>query len=96
MNDEARAACFEILADQRQMLDLMGSLSRRHAVAVDHEQAIRSEQAASTQSVEATRIALALAVQELGAWLRTHFDPTMASSGPVPRLLFRAGPRAPA
>ena len=86
LNDEARAACLELLADQRLMLDLMGSLSRRHADAVDHEQAIRSEQAASKQAVEATRTAMASAVQELGAWLRTRFDPTMASSGPVTRL----------
>ena len=85
LNDEARAACFELLADQRQMLDLMDLLSRRHAEAVAHEQAIRSEQAASTQAVEATRIALASAVQELGAWLQTHLDPTMALSGPAKR-----------
>ena len=96
LNDEARAACLEILADQRLMLDLMGSLSRRHAEAVDLEQDIRCEQAASQHAVEASRAALASAVQELGAWLRTHFYLTTAASGPDPHLLLRAGQRAPA
>ena len=74
----------------------MGSLSRRHSEAVDLEQAIRCEQAASQQAVEASHTAMASAVQELGAWLRTHFHVTTASSGPDPHLLLRAGQRAPA